>query len=71
MSVDSQSDTVTLKDDIMELMNPCEPYAAADISGELDEPRRTVDYNLRKLHEEGRINRKQHSKRRVTWWIDR
>lgn len=51
-------------------MTPCEPYTASDIADELGEPRRTIDYNLRQLHDAGQVHRKQHSKRRVSWWVE-
>jgi len=59
-----------MKGRILEAMNRCEPYTAGGLADELDEPRRTVDYHLRQLEEGGKINKKQHSERRVSWWVD-
>lgn len=60
---------MALKDAILETMAECEPYTAGDLANELDEPRRTVDYNLRQLAESGDVERKKHSERRVSWWV--
>jgi len=59
-----------MREQILEAMRDCEPYTAGDLAEELDEPRRTVDYHLRQLEDNGEVNKKQHSKRRVSWWID-
>lgn len=58
------------KIEILNVLNECEPYVAADVAAELEIPRRTADYHLRNLAEEGRIRRKKHSARRVTYWVD-
>lgn len=57
-----------LKEAILAEMNKCEPYTAGELAEELDEPRRTVDYNLRQLVEADKVNRKEHAKQRVSWW---
>lgn len=51
-------------------MKPCEPYTAGDLADELGEPRRTIDHKLRQLAENNKVNRKKHSTRRVTWWVN-
>lgn len=49
-------------------MTPCEPYTAGELAAELDEPRTTVDYNLRQLAAAGDVRKKKHTENRVTWW---
>lgn len=55
---------------ILEVMAECEPYTAGEIAEELNEPRTTVDWNLRQMADDGVVSRKKHSKRRVTWYTE-
>ena len=59
-----------LRDDIVAVMNECEPYTARDIADILDEGRRTIHNYLEALEESGVVNRKKHATQRVTWWIN-
>ena len=60
-------DMTDLQDRILAVMNPEEPYTAGDLAEELGEPRRTVQYNLKQLAESGELDRKEHSKRTITY----
>lgn len=58
--------------DVLEVMEPCEPYAVGDIHRLFsdDVSRYTIDNRLKTLADEGKINRKEHFENRVTYWID-
>ena len=47
-----------------------EPFTAPEIADLLDESPRTIRYNLTSLADEGRINRKKHTERTTTYWIE-
>ena len=57
-------------DDLLDVMATCEPYTASELAERLDEPRRTVSYNLEQLKDQGIVSKKKHSQRTVTWWIE-
>ncbi|ADJ14503.1 hypothetical protein C497_03925 [Halalkalicoccus jeotgali B3] len=58
-----------IKERLLDVMVVCEPYSTRELAQEVGEPRRTVLYNLEQLADDGEINRKQSSKRDVSWWI--
>ena len=58
------------EDALLDEMVTGEPYTASELADTLDVPRRTVTYNLKKLHDLGIISKKKHSARTVTWWIE-
>lgn len=55
--------------DILEEMEPCTPYTAADFLDHHDISRWTIRRRLETLHEEGLIRRKKHSNNVLTYWI--
>lgn len=56
-----------LQDRILSAMDVGEPYTARELAEEIGEPRRTVQYNLKQLAENGELDRKEHSKRTITY----
>lgn len=60
-----------LRERILDEMAPGEPYSARELAELLDESRRTVDYNLARLVEGGAVTRKEHSKRQITYRIEK
>lgn len=59
-----------LQDRILAEMDECEPYSTRELAELLDEPRRTVHYNLERLAEQGEINRKENTARHLSWWVE-
>lgn len=59
-----------MRDRILETMEPGEPYTAGDLADVVGKSRRQVDRYLRDLADDGAVNRKKHSERRVSWWVD-
>jgi len=59
-----------LADDVLDVMEPCEPYTVGELVGRLSkhEPSEgTVRNRLSSLVDDGRVIRKQHSERVVTY----
>lgn len=70
ITIDGDSTNVTdLQEEILDVMNDGDPYTARELAEELDQPRRTIQYNLRQLAECGDIIRKEHSKRQITYRV--
>lgn len=53
--------------DILEEMEPLEPYTTGELAGDLDIPRRTVYNYLEDLVEEDKIRKKKPEPRRAIW----
>jgi predicted transcriptional regulator len=53
--------------DVLEAMNPGEPYVTSELADELEWPRRTVYEALSDLHETDRVQKKQANARAVMW----
>ena len=60
----------SIRDRILDEMDPGEPYSARELAELLDESRRTVDYNLNQLASDGVIERKEHTQRDISYWIE-
>lgn len=55
---------------VLDQMNPCEPYTVKDFEELFDDTSRwTIQRRLDTLHEDGRVNKKKHAENRVSWWI--
>lgn len=63
-------DMSDLQDLILAAMDECEPYSSRELAEIVDEPRRTVHYNLERLAEQGKINRKENTARHISWWVE-
>ena len=57
-------------EDVLDEMEPCQPYTVADFEDLYDVSRWTIRRRLEDLHEDGAIQRKKHSENLVTWWIE-
>ena len=73
---ESQSDNVPRSpeeptpDQVLDQMNPCEPYTVKDFEAIFDDTSRwTIQRRLDTLHEDERVNKKKHAENRVSWWI--
>lgn len=56
---------------LLDEMEPCEPYAVADLVDEFDDASRwTIQRRLDTLDEEGRIEKKKHGENRVSYWVE-
>lgn len=55
------------KDDVLDSMEPLEPYTTGEIAEKLGAPRRSVYNYLEKLYEEGKIQKKKPEPRRAIW----
>jgi predicted HTH transcriptional regulator len=55
--------------DLLDEMNPCEPYTANDLQSKFDASRWTIQRRLKNLHEDDKIRKKKHAENRVSWWI--
>ena len=57
---------------VLEKMNPCEPYIVSDLAGEFpDASRWTVQRRLDSLVEDDELSKKKHTENRVSYWISR
>jgi len=57
-------------DDILEVMDACEPYSAGELAAKLgDTSKPTIYRRLETLHERGRVNKKMAGGSAV-YWID-
>lgn len=54
-------------EDVLEAMEPLEPYTTAELADMLGAPRRTVFNHLDKLAEQERIRKKKPEPRTVIW----
>lgn len=53
--------------DVLEAMEPLEPYTTGELADQLDIPRRTVYKYLETLHESNQIRKKKPEPRRAIW----
>ena len=58
-----------LREEIVAVMDECEPYTTRDVADLLDEERRTIHNYLEDLEQSGVVNKKKHASH-VSWWID-
>lgn len=57
--------------DLLEAMEPCEPYTVNDLTDLFDDVSRwTIQRRLDDLHDQGHVRKKKHTENRVSWWID-
>lgn len=56
-------------DQLLDLMQPCEPYTVADLVDEFDASRWTIQRRLDTLVDDGEIQKKKHGKNRVSYWL--
>jgi DNA-binding HxlR family transcriptional regulator len=55
---------------VLEVMNSCEPYVVADLQDEFsDASRWTLQRRLDALVENGKLQKKKHTSNRVSYWI--
>jgi DNA-binding MarR family transcriptional regulator len=54
-------------EDVLEAMDPHEPYTTGELAGGLGWPRRTVYELLTGLEEQGRVRKKKPEPRRAIW----
>lgn len=55
---------------VLEVMNTCEPYVVADIQDQFsDASRWTLQRRLDTLVENGEVKKKKHTSNRVSYWI--
>jgi len=54
-------------DDLIEVMEPLEPYSAGELAENIDWPYRTVHKILADLEEAGRVRKKKTGHRTVIW----
>jgi DNA-binding IclR family transcriptional regulator len=54
-------------EDLLDEMEPLEPYMTAEVAGALDIPRRTAYKYLDELADDGRVRKKKPEPRRVIW----
>lgn len=59
----------TTKDDILDVMEPGEPYGTTEIMDALDLPQSTANYRLNKLADDGVIRKKKTGHRTVIWML--
>lgn len=55
------------REDILDAMEPHEPYSATELAEHLGIPHRTALKYLNELAERDQVRKKRHSKRQVTW----
>lgn len=53
--------------DVLEAMDPLEPYTTSELANKLGAPRRTVYKYLEDLNEENRIRKKKPDPRQAIW----
>lgn len=53
--------------EVLEMMEPHEPYVTSELADALGWPRRTVYEVLSNLHDDGRVSKKQANSRAVMW----
>ena len=59
-------------EDVLEEMNVCEPYTVGDLTDIYEDASRwTVQRRLDSLVDDGHVQKKKHSKNRVSYWRDR
>lgn len=54
-------------EDILDAMEPLEPYTTGELADQLDIPRRTAYKYLESLHDDNKIRKKKPEPRRVIW----
>jgi predicted transcriptional regulator len=62
-----QSEHGLTSNDVLEEMEPLEPYTTGELADALNAPRRTIYNYLAELHEENKIRKKKPEPRRVIW----
>lgn len=55
------------KEELLEVMEPAEPYTAGELAEQLEWPTRTVLYCLNRLADEGEVRKKKPGYRTVIW----
>lgn len=55
---------------ILDAMADGDRYTVGEITEEVDEPRRTVQYNMKRLADQGEINRKKHTEKVILYWVE-
>lgn len=54
---------------VFDIMSICEPYTAGELAEQFtDASRWTIQRRLQTLHDNNKIERKEHAKNRVSWW---
>lgn len=72
---DSQSEDVPrtpeepTADQLLDLMEPCEPYTVTDFVDEFDTSRWTIQRRLDTLVEQDQLRKKKHGENRVSYWV--
>lgn len=62
-----ESEHGLIPEDVLEAMEPLEPYTTGELADELDVPRRTVYNYLEELAEKNKIRKKKPEPRRAIW----
>lgn len=58
-------------DDVLDALTPCEPYTASEVAALFEDTSRwTIQRRLDTLVERGDVEKKKHSERRVSYWIE-
>ncbi|WP_435181437.1 hypothetical protein [Halorussus sp. AFM4] len=58
---------MSLEEKLLNKMNPGEPYTAIELADMVEESQPTVNKTLKQLAESGRLVRKEHSDRVITY----
>lgn len=63
------NDPQTTAEEVLGVMEPTDPYTTQEIADALDIPRRTANYRLNRMADDGEVRKKKHNKRRVSWML--